>query len=105
MWHGEKLAPPAEWPQKIGSRKLFPFAELAAAATKAARETSKPAKSPGILLFRAVDGCHGWRTLAPDGILGEFYWLRRSTLLCVRVDFFGPIDAVASNRLVSPLIL
>ena len=58
---------------------------------KAVRETSKPAKSPGILLFRAVDGCHGWRTLAPDGILGEFYWLRRSTLLCVRVDFFGPI--------------
>ena len=105
MRRGEKLALPAEWAQKCGVRKLFSVAKLAVTATKAVRETSKPAKSPGILLFRAVDGCHGWRTLAPDGILGEFYWLRRSTLLCVRVDFFGPIDDVASNWPVSPLIL
>ena len=94
----KKLAPHRERSSKIGSRKLFPVTELATTASKAFRETSKPAKSPGILLFRAVDGCHGWRTLAPDGIVGAFYWLRRSTLLCVRVDFFGPFDAAASKK-------
>jgi hypothetical protein len=57
------------------------------------QETSKPAKSPGIPDFRAVDGCHRWRTLALDGIVSELFWLLRSTLLCVRVDFHGRIDA------------